>query len=144
MLEPANTLAVLIFALSRPRPGRPTGGVGRALDRLDAVIYEELARRREQQDLAERTDILSLLLQARDEDGRPMTDEELRDELVTLLLAGHETTATSVAWAIERLVRHPEKLSQSEIEQARAKVAEALVDWRARGRSTDARWRWVR
>ena len=110
LLEPANTLAVLIFALSRPRPGRPTGGVGRALDRLDAVIYEELARRREQQDLAERTDILSLLLQARDEDGRPMTDEELRDELVTLLLAGHETTATSVAWAIERLVRHPEKL----------------------------------
>ncbi len=46
-------------------------------------------------------------MQARDEDGQAMTDEELRDELVTLLLAGHETTATSVAWAIERLVRHP-------------------------------------
>src|SRR5258708_33446657 len=48
-----------------------------------------------------------------------MTDEELRDELVTLLLAGHETTATSVAWAIERLVRHPEKLArlQREIDE---------------------------
>jgi len=50
------------------------------------------------------------LLQARDEDGQAMTDDELRDELVTLLLAGHETTATAVAWAVERLVRHPAKL----------------------------------
>jgi cytochrome P450 family 135 len=49
-------------------------------------------------------------MQARDEDGQAMTDSELRDELVSLLLAGHETTATSVAWAIERLVRHPDKL----------------------------------
>src|SRR4029077_1692149 len=88
------------------------GSVGRTLARLDAVIYEELGRRREQPDLAERGDILSLLMQARDEDGQAMTDEELRDELVTLLLAGHETTATSVAWAIERLVRHPEKLGR--------------------------------
>jgi cytochrome P450 len=110
LLEPAGTFAVLLFALRPPQSGRPGGGIGRALDRLDAVIYEELARRREQEDLAERTDILSLLLQARDEDGQAMTDGELRDELVTLLLAGHETTATSVAWAVERLVRHPDKL----------------------------------
>jgi len=110
LLEPANTLAILLFALRRPRPGPPTGSIARALERLDSVIYEELARRREQVDLAERNDILSLLLQARDEDGQAMTDAELRDELVTLLLAGHETTATSVAWAIERLVRHPDKL----------------------------------
>ena len=97
---------------ARPSLERPTGAIGRALDRLDAVIYEEIARRRAQQDLAERTDILSLLMQARDEDGEAMTDGELRDELVTLLLAGHETTATSVAWAIERLVRHPSKLAR--------------------------------
>ena len=51
-------------------------------------------------------------MQARDEDGQAMTDSELRDELVTLLLAGHETTATSVAWAVERLVRHPDKLAR--------------------------------
>ena len=69
-----------------------------------------------QQDLAERTDILSLLLAARDEDGQGMTDVELRDELVTLLLAGHETTATSVAWAIERLIRHPRALARLQAE----------------------------
>ena len=74
------------------------------------MIYEEIGRRRQASDLEQRTDILSLLMQARDEEGEAMTDGELRDELVTLLLAGHETTATSVAWAIERLVRHPDKL----------------------------------
>ncbi len=112
LLEPLNMTALLRVALSRPTLERPKGAFGRALDRLDEVIYVEIARRREQADLAERSDILSLLLQARDEDGQGMTDGELRDELVTLLLAGHETTATSVAWAIERLVRHPDKLAR--------------------------------
>ncbi len=110
LLAPINPLRLLALALRRPSTERPTGAFGRALDRLDATIYDELARRRAQADLASRTDILSLLLQARDEDGAAMRDEELRDELVTLLLAGHETTATSVAWAIERLVRHPQAL----------------------------------
>jgi cytochrome P450 family 135 len=55
---------------------------------------------------------MSLLLQARHEDGSPMSDEELRDELMTLLVAGHETTATALAWGIERLVRHPDKLER--------------------------------
>ncbi len=112
LATPVRPLAVMLIALRRPSLERPTGALGRGLDRLDRVIYEELARRRAQHDLAERSDILSLLLQARDEDGQAMTDAELRDELVTLLLAGHETTATSVAWAIERLVRHPEKLNR--------------------------------
>jgi len=112
LLAPMNSVRMVWLALRRMSLERPTGAIGRALDRLDATIYAELARRRVQQDLAERTDILSLLLQARDEQGEPMTDEELRDELVTLLLAGHETTATSVAWAIERLVRHPQKLAR--------------------------------
>jgi cytochrome P450 len=110
LMEPINAVAVVRAALRRPSMERPKGAFGQALDRLDEVIYEELERRRGQEDLAERTDILSLLMQARDEDGEAMSDGELRDELVTLLLAGHETTATSVAWAIERLVRHPEKL----------------------------------
>ena len=91
------------------------------------MIYAEIARRRAQRATwRERTDILSLLLRARDEDGGPMTDAELRDELVTLLLAGHETTATSVAWAIERLVRHPAKLA----------AAASPRSTRARARST--------
>jgi cytochrome P450 family 135 len=84
----------------------------RRAEALDELIYAEIAERRGAADLDERTDILSLLLSARDEDGRPMSDEELRDELVTLLVAGHETTATSLAWALERLSRHPDKLGR--------------------------------
>jgi cytochrome P450 family 135 len=112
LFMPLTVPMVLRIALTRSTPGRPTGEFGRALDRLDTVMYAELERRRTQEDLAERKDILSLLLQARDEQGEGMSDAELRDELVTLLLAGHETTATSVAWAIERLVRHPDKLAR--------------------------------
>jgi cytochrome P450 len=79
---------------------------------VDALIYEEIRARRADPRLDEREDIMSMLLQARHEDGSPMSDEELRDELMTLLVAGHETTATALAWAIERLVRHPEKLER--------------------------------
>jgi cytochrome P450 family 135 len=112
LLRPVQMPALLLFALRRPSLERPTGAIGRALDHLDETIYAEIAHRRAAEDLEQRTDILSLLLLARDESGQAMTDRELRDELVTLLLAGHETTATAVAWAVERLVRHPEKLSR--------------------------------
>jgi cytochrome P450 len=112
LITPTQFPALLLFALRGPSLDRPGGSIGRALDHLDEVIYAEIARRRAQVDLEDRADILSLLLLARDEDGQAMTDQELRDELVTLLLAGHETTATSVAWAIERLVRHPDKLER--------------------------------
>ena len=84
----------------------------RARAKVDAVVYDEIRHARRRDDLQAREDILSLLLQARHEDGSPMTDEELRDELMTLLLAGHETTATSLAWAMERLVRHPEAMER--------------------------------
>ncbi|MGA9875150.1 MAG: cytochrome P450, partial [Solirubrobacteraceae bacterium] len=112
LLGPVQLPALLLYSLRRPSMQRPGGSIGRALAHLDTVIYAEIARRRSQPDLAERADILSLLLLARDEDDRAMTDAELRDELVTLLLAGHETTATAVAWAVERLVRHPAKLAR--------------------------------
>jgi cytochrome P450 len=130
LLKPINPLAIVLVALRPPSLERPTGAIGRALDHLDEVIYEELARRRAQADLAERTDILSLLMQARDEEGLEMTDGELRDELVTLLLAGHETTATSVAWAVERLVRHPAKLRrlQEEIDGGGEEYMTAVVN----------------
>src|SRR5205814_807617 len=83
------------------------GPFRRYLGRVDRPIYEEIAERREAPDLAKRDDILSLLLTARHDDGSPMSDRELRDELVTLLVAGHETTATALAWAVERLVHTP-------------------------------------
>jgi cytochrome P450 len=91
----------------------PGGRLARRLRAADALLYEEIARRRAQPDLAERTDVLSVLLQARDEDGRGMTDAELRDELFTMLAAGHETTATGLAFAIELLLRHPEVLART-------------------------------
>jgi len=82
------------------------------IERLNRPIYEEIRDRRRAGDLAQRDDIMSLLLQATHEDGSPMSDDELRDELVTLLVAGHETTANALAWAGERLCRHPEKLER--------------------------------
>lgn len=83
-----------------------------AMDPVDEVVLEEIRRRRSEPDLAEREDILSMLVQATYEDGSAMDDRELRDELMTLLVAGHETTATSLSWALERLLRHPEKLAR--------------------------------
>src|SRR3954447_6148988 len=79
-----------------------------ALGYLDRATYAVIRKRRNATDLEQRTDILSLLLQATDESGTPMTDDELRDELLTLVLAGHETTANSLAWTFERLVRNPQ------------------------------------
>ena len=74
---------------------------------LDRRMYAVIAARRRASDLDERRDILSLLLQARTEEGEALSDKELRDELLVLVLAGHETTANSLAWAWERLVRNP-------------------------------------
>src|SRR5215207_10501812 len=74
-----------------------------ALKPVDALLYEQIRGRR----AARGDDVLSLLLDARHDDGSAMTDAELRDELVTLLVAGHETTATALAWTAERLVRAP-------------------------------------
>jgi cytochrome P450 len=100
----------------------------RARAKVDAAVYDEIGHARHRQDLSEREDILSLLLQARHEDGSPMSDEELRDELMTLLLAGHETTATSLAWAIERLVRHPGAMERlvAEAKEGGTEYAEAV------------------
>ena len=81
--------------------------------RMDEMIYEEIGRRRDAPDLEEREDVFSMLLCARDEDGERMTGQELRDELVTLLLAGHETTATGLAWTFELLMRNPRVLARA-------------------------------
>jgi cytochrome P450 family 135 len=84
----------------------------RRIDRVDELLYREITERRTVSDLGEREDILSMMVAARHEDGSPMSDAEIRDELLTLLVAGHETTATALSWAMERLVRHPEKLER--------------------------------
>ena len=104
---------LLPAALQRDR-GRlsPGGRVQRRLRAADALLYEEIARRRAVPDLDERTDVLSLLLRARDEEGEPLTDVELRDELMTMLLAGHETTATGLAFAFDLLLHTPAALAR--------------------------------
>jgi cytochrome P450 len=79
---------------------------------LDAFLYEEIALRRAEPGHEERDDVLSLLLGARDEAGEPMNDQELRDEMITVLGAGHETTATGLAWAVELLARNPDVLAK--------------------------------
>jgi cytochrome P450 len=101
----------------------------RNIERLNRPIYEEIGDRRGAADLAERDDIMSLLLQATHEDGSPMSDEELRDELVTLLVAGHETTANALSWAVERLCRHPEKIERltEEVRAGESAYLEAVV-----------------
>ena len=105
---------ITLFPFIRRDLGRfsPWTRFKRARAALDEFLYEEIALRREQPDLDERDDVLSLMLGATDEDGRPMSDPELRDELVTVLGAGHETTATGLAWAFERLLRTPQVLGK--------------------------------
>jgi cytochrome P450 len=122
MLDPVgNRAVILLMVLTAGRIG--IGGRMERFERqrraVDEMIYAEIARRRGADDLAERTDVLSMLLLARDEDGEAMTDRELRDELVTLLVAGHETTATGLAWAFELMLRNPATL-----ERARGAVAD--------------------
>src|SRR3954452_19235756 len=92
----------------------PAARFRKALAAVDELIYAEIADRRADPEggTNDRDDVLSLLLRARHDDGSPMTDTELRDELMTLLTAGHETTATGLAWAFERLLRTPRVLDQ--------------------------------
>jgi cytochrome P450 len=101
-----------LLAVLGPHRFRKLRLVKRGLAPTNELLYDEIARRRLEPDLTERDDILSLLLQAHHEDGSPMSDVELRDELVTLLVAGHETTATALSWAVERLARDPERLGR--------------------------------
>jgi cytochrome P450 len=115
MSVPLSAAMLYFPALQRDLgPLTPWGNFLRRQQQTDNLLYEEMQQRREQPD-PNRTDILSLLMAARDEAGEPMTDEELRDELMTLLVAGHETTATAIAWAlywIDKLPSVREKLLQ--------------------------------
>ena len=88
-------------------PWSPWGYFRETVRQIDELLYAEIAMRRQQPN-PERTDILSLLMSARDEAGNPMTDVELRDESITLLLAGHETTASAISWALYWIYRLPE------------------------------------
>lgn len=104
----------LLFATRDRRlgPHAPWARFVRARTALYAALAEEIRHRRQAPDLGQRGDVLSQLLLARDDEGRAMTDDEVRDELVTLLFAGHETTATSLAWAFDLLLHDPRALGR--------------------------------
>jgi cytochrome P450 family 138 len=89
-------------------PWSPWARFQKLRTRIDAILDELIALAKEDAELDSRTDVLALLVQARHEDGSSMSGGEIRDELVTMMVAGHETTAHTLSWAVERLRRHPE------------------------------------
>jgi cytochrome P450 len=99
------------------RLGRDRGAAAQRFEAqrraVDEVLFDEIARRRAEPDLAERDDVFSALLLAKDEDGNRLSDREVRDELVTLLLAGHETTATGLAWTFDLVLHSPAVLARA-------------------------------
>ncbi|MEH3138600.1 MAG: cytochrome P450 [Mycobacterium kyogaense] len=100
-----ESLAIATPSLLRRRPWRR---LARLMAEADELLYAEIAERRADPLLAERTDALAMLVQA-----GGMTDKQLRDQLITLLVAGHDTTATGLTWAVERLTRHPRVLEKA-------------------------------
>jgi cytochrome P450 family 135 len=114
--------------LARHLPRNPIRRFWALREETDATIADEIAGRRAAPD-PEAEDVLSLLVAARDGDGRGLSDGEIRDELVTLLEAGHETTATALAWTFERLVRHPAALERlrDEVDRGRGEYLDAVV-----------------
>jgi len=91
----------------------------------DRLLFEEIAAHRA--DPEGREDILALLIAAGGEDGAPLSDEELRDQVMTLLVAGHETTSTTLAWCFERLQRHPHCLERLQ-EEIASDAGDAYLD----------------
>jgi cytochrome P450 len=79
---------------------------------IDALLFAEIASSRRDPRLDQRDDVLALLLRSRNADGGEMSDREIRDEVLTLLIQGHTSTGSALAWAIERLVRHPDRLER--------------------------------
>lgn len=126
----ASRLTVLPTGLRRD-VGRwsPWGRLERMRRRCDELIGTLIRNARAAPDLHERTDVLAMLVVARDEQGQPIPDDHIVDELQTLLAAGHETTATTLAWAVERLRRHPDVLSQlvEEVDAGGSDLLQATV-----------------
>jgi cytochrome P450 family 135 len=109
----------------------------RLRDEVDELLHSEIAARRTVAADPDRRDVLSMLIRARDDEGRAMSDAELRDELVTLLEAGHETTATALAWTFERLMRSPAALRRllAELDAGGEAYLEAVVKEALRSRT---------
>ncbi len=107
MLDPMTMLVFSVFMATGARAQWLAGRFYRLREQLDQMLYEHIAASRRDPRLDERADILALLIQARDERGAGLSDEELRDELATLIAAGFETTATAIAWGVDLLTHTP-------------------------------------
>jgi cytochrome P450 len=116
----------------------PGGRLLRDRRRFDDVIDLLIAKARRDPALADRSDVLANLLQARYENGEPISDRHIADELLTLVAAGHETTASQLAWAVERLRRHPRLLSRlvDEVDAGGSELRQATIFEVQRTRST--------
>jgi cytochrome P450 len=125
--ESSGVVMWLPFLRRNLGPWSPWARFARLRAEVDELVYDEIRRRRADPEAEERDDVLSLLLRARHEDGSPMSDRELRDELITLLTAGHETSATALAWAVERLVRTPHALARLAAEPGDGEYLDAVV-----------------
>ncbi|HYO02125.1 MAG TPA: cytochrome P450 [Mycobacterium sp.] len=130
MVLKSSRLAVLAPAVRRDYgPWSPSGRAAKLRRRYDAVISGLVADARSDPAFEERSDVLALLLRARYDDGAAIADDHVADELLTLLAAGHETTATTLAWAVERLRRHPRLLSRltDEIDAGDTELLQATI-----------------
>jgi cytochrome P450 len=116
-----------LVAWANPPGGRVVREHGEARTRADAVVLREIELRRAA--VTGPGDVIGMLLAARDADGAPLNDEQIRSQLVTVLLAGYETSATTLSWAVERLARHPEVLARltAEAGTSGARYADAVV-----------------
>jgi cytochrome P450 len=108
LLEWGTPLHMALHQARHMRGWEPAKSFLRLRRPLDALIYEEIQRTQQDPRLSEREDILAMLVQARFEDGSALTDSELRDQLMTLLIQGHHSTSNAISWALERLMRHPD------------------------------------
>ena len=109
----ATSMSMQVRMLARRlRDAGPVPSLRAVVDEIDAELFAEISERRCDPAVSERRDILSSLILGRFEDGSAMDDRELRDQLMTLLVAGHETTATALAWAFDLLLRNPAALSR--------------------------------
>ena len=115
LATPRSVRAIVTVVRNRRAGRHPLESITERRDRVDQLLFAEISRRRGLRDdeLEGRDDVFSALLLARDEDGGRLTDEEVRDELLTLLLAGHETTATGLAWAFDLLLHSPAVLQRA-------------------------------
>lgn len=129
MVVTGSKLAMLPVPNERLSGFGPWGRFRKQRRRYDALVERLIDRTESDPQLADRDDVLAMMLQARYDDGTAMTRSEIADELLTLLSAGHETTATTLAWTVERLRRHPAVLSRlvEELDDGRSALREATL-----------------